>query len=108
MNSKEKKFVNFIKPKLKNQKCINLFSNDAILYYALRKNSCTKFYFIWSASSKLNQQQLIKEMTNSDIIVSGGQKNDWDLPLQVKIEDVYNYIINNYSLSEKFYDWKYL
>ena len=27
-------------------------------------------------------------MSNSDIIVSGGQKNDWDLPLQVKIEDV--------------------
>ena len=106
LNSKEKKFVNFIKPKLKNQKCINLFSNDAILYYALRKNSCTKFYFIWSASSKLNQQQLIKEMSNSDIIVSGGQKNDWDLPLQVKVEDVYNYIIDNYSLSEKFYDWE--
>ena len=53
---------------------------------------------------KLNQQQLIKEMSNSDIIVSGGQKNDWDLPLQVKIEDVHNYIIKNYSLSEKFYD----
>ena len=45
-------------------------------------------------------------MTNSDIIDSGGQKNDWDLPLQVKVEDVYNYIIDNYSLSEKFYDWE--
>ena len=45
-------------------------------------------------------------MSNSDIIVSGGQKNDWDLPLQVKIEDVHNYIIKNYLLSEKFYDWE--
>ena len=82
---KEKNFVNFLKPKLTDQSCIQLFSNDAIFYYILRKSSCTKYYFIWSAASKLNQKQFIKEISNSDIIITGGEKNNWDLPLKVKI-----------------------
>ena len=108
LNYKEKNFVNFLKPKLTDQSCIQLFSNDAIFYYILRKSSCTKYYFIWSAASKLNQKQFIKEMSNSDIIITGGEKNNWDLPLKVKNEYVYKYIINNYELSYSFKDWEIL
>lgn len=94
--------------KYTDQSCIQHFSNDAIFYYILRKSSCTKYYFIWSAASKLNQKQFIKEISNSDIIITGGEKNNWDLPLKVKIEYVYKYILNNYELSYSFKDWEIL
>jgi hypothetical protein len=47
-------------------------------------------------------------MSNSDIIITGGEKNNWDLPLKVKNEYVYKYIINNYELSYSFKDWEIL
>ena len=106
LNDKERQFIDFIKPKLENVKCIQLFSNDAILNYILRKNSCTKYYFVWSAASKLNQKRFIKELSNSDIIIAGGEKNEWDYPLEVKIEDVYSYILKNYELKESFNNWE--
>ena len=106
LNDKEKKFIDFIKPKLTNARCIQLFSNDAILNYILRKNSCTKYYFVWSAASKLNQNQFIKELSNSAIIIAGGEKNEWDYPLEVKIKDVYSYILKNYELKESFDNWE--
>ncbi len=106
LNDKERQFIDFIKPKLENVKCIQLFSNDAILNYILRKNSCTKYYFVWSAASKLNQKRFIKELSSSDIIIAGGEKNEWDYPLEVKIEDVYSYILKNYELKESFNNWE--
>ena len=54
--------------KLLNYSCIQLFSNDAILNYLLRKKSCTKYYFVWSAASKTNQNQFIKELSDTNII----------------------------------------
>ena len=108
LDDNEKKFINFIKPKLENFECIQLFSNDAILNYILRKNSCTKYYFVWSAASKLNQRQFIKELSNSNIVIAGGEKNKWDYPLKVKIDLVYSHILNNYELKDSFSDWEIL
>ena len=101
----EKNFIKFVKPKLKNQSCVQLFSNDAIFYYILRKSSCTKYYFVWSAASKLNQNQFINELSNSDIIIEGGTKNNWDYPLKLKVNYVHKHIIKNYELIESFDNW---
>ena len=40
------------------------------------------------------------------IIIAGGEKNEWDYPLEVKIEDVYSYILKNYELKESFNNWE--
>jgi hypothetical protein len=85
--------------------CIQLFSNDAIFYYLLRKKSCTKFYFVWSASSIFNQKRMISELKNAKLIITGGDKNNWDLPLEKKINLVHNHINMNYQVSKKIYNW---
>ena len=46
-------------------------------------------------------------MSNSDIIVSGGQ-NDWDLPLQVKVEDVITILLIITHCPKNFMIGKYL
>ena len=105
LDDRERNFINFIKPKLDDYSCLQLFSNDAILYYVLRKKSCTKYYFVWSATSKLNQNQFIKELSNSNIIITGGKKNNWDYPLKVKLNHVYKHIMKNYELIDSFDNW---
>ena len=101
----EKNSINFLKPKLEKFSCMQLFSNDAIFNYILKKNSCTKYYFVWSAASKLNQNQFIKELSSSKIIIAGGGKNHWDYSLNVKIHYVYEHILENYELIESFSKW---
>ena len=98
-------FINFIKPKLENQSCVQLFSNDVIFNYILRKNSCTKYYFVWSVASKSNQNRFIKELSNTNIIIAGGKKNNWDYPLKLKVYYVYKHITKNYELIESFDNW---
>lgn len=105
LNDKEMVLLNETKKISKKFDCIHLFSNDAIFYYLLRKKSCTKFYFIWSASSKYNQKRMISELENTNLIIAGGDKNDWDLPLEKKINLVHDYININYQVLKKLYNW---
>jgi len=105
LSNEEKNFISFIKPKLVNYSCIQIFSNDAILNYLLRKKSCTKYYFVWSAASKSNQNQFIKELSGTDIIIEGGRKDSWDYPLKIKIHYVFKHIVKNYELIESFDNW---
>ena len=108
LSNTEKKLVQFLEPKVKNLECIQLFSNDAILYYLLRKKSCTKFYFVWSASSIFNQRRFINDLKKVDLIIYGGQKNLWDYPLSEKLFLVDNYINKNFYILESFESWNVL
>ena len=108
LSDKEKKLVQFLEPKVKDLECIQLFSNDAILYYLLRKKSCSKFYFIWSASSIYNQKRFIDDLEKIDLIIDGGKKNLWDYPLKEKLFLVNEYIDENFYISDSFEDWKIL
>ena len=58
-----------------------------------------------SSKSDLSEDSF-KELSSSDIIIAGGEKNEWDYPLEVKIEDVYSYILKNYELKERFNNWE--
>ena len=86
--------------------CIQLFSNDAILYYLLRKKSCTKFYFVWSASSIFNQKRMILELKNTDFIIAGGDKNNWEFPLEKKLMLIDSFIKQNFILQKEIHNWK--
>ena len=105
LNDNEKNFVNFLKPKLVNLSCIQLFTNDAVFNYLLRKNSCTKYYFVWSAASKINQNQFITELSKTNLIITGGEKNNWDYPLEKKLHIVHKFILEKYELKESFKSW---
>ena len=105
LNDNEKNFVNFLKPKLVSFSCIQLFTNDAVFNYVLRKNSCTKYYFVWSAASKINQNQFITELSKTNLIITGGEKNNWDYPLEKKLHYVYQHILDKYELNESFNSW---
>ena len=63
-------------------------------------------------SQKLTPQQIqfikLLQLSNSNIVIAGGEKNKWDYPLKVKIDLVYSHILNNYELKDSFSDWEIL
>ena len=106
LNSKEFDLVSELKPQINDFKCIQLLSNDAALYYLLRKKSCTKYYYVWNSSSKNIQKKFINELKNTKIIIEGGKKNNWDVPLEKKLFLIYDELNQKFTFSKQINDWK--
>ena len=91
-----------------NEKCIQLYSNNAALLYLLRKKSCSKFYFIWSVGSSKNQKILISELDKNEYIIKGGQNFNWDLPINEKLPIYDKFVDENYEFIFEVDDYKVL
>ena len=95
-----------MKPLLENYNCIQLFTYDAALPYLLKKPNCTKYYFIYSLGSVTDQNELIKNMDNTDLVIYSGQTDNWGISPQKKLTIVNNYINSEFSKTQKILDWK--
>ena len=105
LNDSELIFVEKTKQLVKNYDCIQLFTNDAALVYLLKKKNCTKYYFVWSASSLDKQKKLIKALVDNKIIISNGPKDSWDLPLSKKLFMLHDFINKNYYKYRTIENW---
>ena len=105
LNKEELIFITKINTLIKNYNCIQLFTNDAVFNYLLRKKSCTRFYFVWSASSLDKQKKFISELDNTKIIIANGAKNNWDIRLEDKLFLVDNFIQNNFYKYQSIKHW---
>jgi len=97
--------IDKIKPIVQNKDCIQLLSNDVAFYYLLKKKSCTKFYFVWSVSPLNKQKKLINELDKTEVIISGGPKDWWDIPLSQKLFLVTEFVDKKYYKHEKIIHW---
>ena len=89
-------FVNSTSDLVKNEKCIQLFTNDAALLYLLKKPNCSRYYFVYSIGSIKNQKNMINEMESTNIIILNGRTDHWSAPLEIIYPLVYDYINKNY------------
>jgi hypothetical protein len=108
LNENEIDFLNKAQPIVNNYNCIQLFSNDAALLYLLKKKSCSKYYFAWSVGSHANQKELIKDLIDTDLIISKGPSYNWDLPISKKLSLVNEFIKKKYYISQKIQEWEIL
>ena len=106
LNDQELILIDNLKPLIKKYDCIHLISNDAALYYLLKKKSCTKYYYIWSSSSNKTQIKLIKEMKNTNLIITGGPRDNWDFPLRIKLNKLYEEVDKNFENIYSLNDWR--
>ena len=97
LSKEDQEFVSTAKDIVKNESCIQLFTNDVALYYLLKKPSCSKFYFIWGLGSKNNQNLFISDLHNVNVVIRNGFTDHWDIPLKIKYPIVDNYINNNFK-----------
>ena len=77
LNENDKIFVETASNILRNEKCIQLFTNDAALLYLLRKPSCTKFYFFYSIGSPKNQLDLVNNLNSKNYLIVNGTTDKW-------------------------------
>jgi len=101
-------FIEQVKSILDDKSCVQLFSHDAALHYLLKKKSCTKYYLIWSIGSVPDQKKLINELSNTEIIISGGVKFNWLAPLEERLFLVNNYIQENFEVIDAIENWEIL
>ena len=105
LNDQELMLIDNLKPLVKKYDCIQLISNDAALYYLLKKKSCTKYYYVWSSSSNKTQIKFIEEMKNTNLIITGGPRDNWDFPLRIKLNKLYEEVDRNFENIYSFNDW---
>ena len=95
LKENEKKFIDQAKNITDDYKCVQLFTNDVMLLYLLKKPSCTKFYYPIVIGSEKNQMQLIKNLNNSQIIISDTYKHNFSP--NFRLIYLRDYINNHYS-----------
>ena len=97
LNDEDLFFVNKASNLFKEEKCIQLFTNDSALLYLLKKPSCSKFYFVFSIGSIKNQNIFIKELKKANFIVLNGRTDNWVFDLKVKYPNIISFIEKNYE-----------
>ena len=88
--------------------CIQIFSYDAVIPYLIKKKSCTKFNFLYLVSSKNIQEKMINELSKKtpETILFNQKYEFLDLiPIEKKIDKVFDYIKLNYNKDRSFEDW---
>ena len=95
LNDKQISFIDNAKKIVENYECIQLFTNDVMLLYLLRKPSCSIFYFTITVGSRENQMRLNKSMSNTQIVISDTNKNEFSP--SYRLEYTNRYIQDNYE-----------
>lgn len=102
-----KKFINYYKNLVKDDNCVMIFTNEVAISYLLRKKSCSKYYLMYSATSKEIQNSLARDINNEQpsFIV---YKTDIDMYGDniTRLSLVNKFIKENYSFYEKFNFWE--
>ena len=95
LTEREISFVNNAKKIVQEYDCIQLFTNDILFYYLLRKPSCTIYYFPITVGSKKNQLKFNESMINTRIIISDISNHSFSPNYRLKFTK--NYIDNYYE-----------
>ena len=103
LSTADNNFVKQISSLIRDEKCIQLYTNDAALLYLLKKPNCTKYFYVWIIGSKKNQIDLINKLNNTNLIIKNGtidQKmilHKWGIPLDIKYPLLTDYINKNFK-----------
>jgi len=88
---------------IKDEQCIQLYSNDAALLYFLKIPNCTKYYYVWIIGSKKNQIDLINKLKDTNFIIKNGtidesmSLHNWGIPLDIRYPLLADHIYKNFN-----------
>ena len=96
---KDNNFIKNTEKILIDYDCIQIFSNDVLMLYLLRKPNCTKFYFPITIGSEKNQKYLIDKLKKVKIVLADKDINEFSPNKRLPL--LQEYINQNYN---KLYD----
>tara|TARA_B100000579_G_scaffold51736_1_gene35967 strand:+ start:3257 stop:5104 length:1848 start_codon:yes stop_codon:yes gene_type:complete len=95
LKDNEIQFIKSAQTIVKDYDCIQLFTNDAMLLYLLRKPSCSIYYFPIVIGSKKSQIKLINSLDKTNIVISDTHEHKFSSNYRLKYAK--EYINKNYS-----------
>jgi hypothetical protein len=101
--------IDFYKKISIKDKCIQNFTNEAALPYLLKKPTCSKYYFVYTASPKNLQidhkSSLI--LSKPEYVIYESELDIYNDPKK-RLTIVNTYILNHYTFFQKFKKWTIL
>jgi len=102
-----KEFVRYYQDLNKNEDCITIFTNEVAIYYFLKKSSCSKYYFMWTASPKEIQLQIIMDIkSKKPAYILYKSDSDLFYNSDTSLTNVNDFIKKSYVFYEKFKNWE--
>jgi hypothetical protein len=108
LSSDYKELVPYYKNLIKNEKCVQILTNEASLPYLLDKPTCSQYYFMYPVGAVKIQKKFIYQLKNSKpkFILYKSEISTWDfLPKHASL--VFDFIEENYSFYSKFKYWTF-
>ena len=91
-----------------NEKCVQIFTNEAAIPYFLNKPTCTQFYMMYSLAPLEIQKKFIKQLKRlkPQIILYNSEITTWGFSSK-HAPLAFEYIGQNYSFHSKFKFWTF-
>ncbi len=107
LNVNYNEFFQYYNQLINQEECATVFTNEAAIYYFIKKQSCSRYYFMWSSSPIMIQQELIKDLKEKSptYIVYKSDIDNFSISDTV-LTRVKNYIDFNYKFHEKIKYWE--
>ena len=101
--------INFYKQISKNEKCVQVFTNETAIPYLVKKPTCSKYFFVYISSPENLQRKFLSDLTlkKPTYILYESDVDIYDDP-KTRLTIVNNYILDNYTLHQKFKKWTIL
>ncbi len=106
LKTEDKNFIKNSEIILQNYNCVQIFTNEVLMLYLLRKVNCSKFYFPITIGSIENQKILIQKLKNIQIIIADNDESNFSPSFRLPL--VKDYINKNYSSIYNDKKWKIL
>ena len=93
----------------KNEKCVQIFTNEAAIPYFLNKPTCSKYYLMTMAADEKNQRQFVEDLKiHKPKIILFESEVDLFNDTKYRLPIVLNYIKSNYDFHSKLKFWTFV
>lgn len=101
--------IDFYKEISKNEECVQVFTNETVIPYLLKKPTCSKYYFVYIVSPKHLQIKFLSDLASKKpkYILYDSDADIYDDP-KSRLSIVNDYILDNYTIYQKLNKWTIL
>ena len=107
INKDYQRFISFYKRLTNQDKCLMIFTNEPILYYLLKKPTCSKYYLLYLSTPINIQHKIVKDLSSKKpnfLVYKSEVDNYGHVGDRLKVLD--SYIRTEYSFFKKFKHWE--
>ena len=101
--------INYYSDLIKEEKCVQIFTNESAIPYFLNKPTCSKYYSMTMAADIESQKFFISELivTKPKIILFDSGESSYN-DTKYRLPLVLNFIESNYNFHSKFKFWTFV